>query len=149
MSVIAKNRKATFDYFIKDKLEAGLVLDGWEVKAIRAGKISLAEGYISIIKDEVWLVGCHISPLKQAGTHVSHDPLRPRKLLMRRNQISKWSDAIAQQGKTCVPLSMYWSEGKVKLEIGLAEGKKLHDKRATKQSSDLKREADHITKYAR
>lgn len=149
MSVIARNKKAGFDYFIKDKLEAGLVLHGWEVKAIRAGKISLVEGYVLIIKGEAWLVGCHISPLKQAGTHVSHDPVRARKLLMRRSQIEKWSDAIEQQGRTCVPLSMYWSEGKVKLEIGLAEGKKLYDKRATKQSSDLKREADRVTKYAR
>lgn len=149
MSNIARNRKASFDYFITDKLEAGLVLEGWEVKALRAGKISLVEGYISIKKGEAWLHGCHISPLKQAGTHVDHDPVRSRKLLMSRRELDKWIVAIEMQGRTCVPLSMYWKESKVKLEIGLAEGKKKQDKRASEQSKDMKREADRVMKRAR
>lgn len=136
--VIAQNRKAWHDYFIEQKFEAGLALQGWEVKSLRAGRAQLKEGYVMIEHGEVFLVGTHISPLTQASTHTPANPTRARKLLLHAEEIEKLIGAVERKGYALIPLQLYWKHGKAKIEIALARGKKAHDKR-----EDLKkRESD-------
>jgi len=135
---IAQNRKAWHDYFIEDKYEAGLALQGWEVKCLRAGRAQLKEGYVVIDRNEAYLVGAHFSPLTSTSTHVEANPVRPRKLLLHREELSKLVGATERKGHTLIPLRLYWKRGKAKLEVGLARGKQAHDKR----DSIKKRESD-------
>src|SRR5262249_26057238 len=133
---IALNRRARHDYHIDERYEAGLALTGWEVKALRAGRGQLAEGYVLIKGDEAVLLGSHITPLNSASTHVIADPTRTRKLLLNRRELDHLVGAVERKGHTVVPLAMYWKQGRAKLEIGLARGKKEHDKRATEKDRD-------------
>jgi SsrA-binding protein len=137
---IALNRRARYDYFIEERYEAGLALMGWEVKALRAGKLQLNEGYVIVRGDEAWLVGAHITPLNSASTHVLADPTRTRKLLLKRREIDHLVGAVERKGHTLIPLAMYWKNGRAKLEIGLGRGKKSHDKRAAEKDRDWQRE---------
>jgi SsrA-binding protein len=137
---IALNRRARHDYHIEERYEAGLALAGWEVKALRAGRVQLAEGYVLIKGDEAYLIGSHITPLNSASTHVVADPTRTRKLLLNRRELDHLVGAVERKGHTVVPLAMYWKQGRAKLEIGLARGKKEHDKRATEKDRDWQRE---------
>ncbi|SAL43424.1 SsrA-binding protein SmpB [Caballeronia telluris] len=143
MSII-DNRKAFFDYFIEDRYEAGLVLEGWEVKAIRAGRTQIKEGYVIIRDGELYLIGAHISPLPEASTHIHPDPVRTRKLLLHKEEISKLISKVEQRGHTLVPLNLHYKGGRVKCEIGLAKGKKMHDKRETEKKRDWEREKARI-----
>lgn len=145
-SRIAVNRKARHDFFIEENLEAGLVLEGWEVKALRAGRASLTEAY-AILKDgEAFLLGAHISPLPSASTHIKTDPIRTRKLLLSRREIDRLVGAVERRGYTLVPLSLYWQRGRAKLDLGLAKGKKQHDKRSTDKDRDWRRQKERIMK---
>ena len=146
---IANNRKAFHDYYIEEQIQAGLVLEGWEVKAIRAGRVQLKESYIYWKKDAFYLVGCHITALPTASTHVRPDPVRPRKLLLNQREINKLIGKTERAGYTIVPLNMHFHRGKIKAEIGLAKGKKLHDKRESSKESDWKREKQRLMKHAR
>lgn len=146
---IANNRKAFHDYFIEEQLQAGLVLQGWEVKAIRAGRVQLKESYIYWKQDAFYLVGCHITALLTASTHVKPDPLRPRKLLLNKREIRRLIGKTVRSGYTIVPLNLHLHRGKIKMEIGLAKGKKLHDKRASSKDADWKREKQRLMKNAR
>lgn len=137
---IVENKKAFHDYFIEEKLEAGLVLEGWEVKAIRAGRVQLKEAYVIVKNGEVWLLGCHISPLSTASTHVKHDPVRTRKLLLHEREIAKLIGKVERAGYALVPLDLHFSKGRIKLTIGLAKGKKQYDKRATEKEREWQRE---------
>lgn len=137
---IAQNRKAWHDYFIEEKYEAGLALEGWEVKSLRAGRAQLKEGYVVLDRGEAFLVGAHISPLASASTHVRPDPTRARKLLLHHEQIQKLIGAVERRGYTLIPLSLYWKNGRAKLEIGLARGKQKHDKRADIRKRETERE---------
>lgn len=137
---IATNRKARHDYFIEETFEAGLVLEGWEVKSLREGRIQLDQGYVMIRNVEIWLIGALITPLQTVSTHYEPDPQRTRKLLLSKREISKLIGHVERKGYTLVPLSLYWKNNRVKLEIGLAKGKKLHDKRATEKERDWQRE---------
>jgi SsrA-binding protein len=143
---IAVNRKARHDYFIEERQEAGLVLQGWEVKALRAGRLQLKEGYVLMKDGEAWLFGAHISPLPTTSTHVIADPTRSRKLLLHRRQIDALLGAVERKGYALVPLSVYWKAGKAKVEIGLARGKKQHDKRADERDRDWQREKSRVMK---
>ena len=145
-STIALNKKARFDYFIEATYEAGLALQGWEVKSIRDGRVQLKEGYVTIKHNEAWLLGVHISALPSASTHITTDPLRSRKLLLHRRELDRLIGAIDRQGYTLVPTAMYWSRGRAKLEIGLAKGKKQHDKRASIKAKDWEREKHRVLK---
>ena len=145
-STIALNKKARFDYFIEDTFEAGLALQGWEVKSLREGRVQLKESYVIIQNNESWLLGAHISPLASASTHIQPDPTRTRKLLLHRRELDKLIGAIDRQGYTVVPTAMYWKKGKAKLEIGLAKGKKQHDKRASLKARDWEREKHRVLK---
>ena len=122
-SVIALNKRARHEYFIEQNFEAGLALQGWEVKSLRAGKAQITEGYVLVKNGEAWLIGAHIAPLKTTSTHVVADPTRTRKLLLHRRELDSLVGAVERKGHTVVPLKLYWSKGKVKLEIGLAKGK--------------------------
>lgn len=146
---IAVNRRARHDYFIEERLEAGVMLKGWEVKSLRAGRLQLAEAYVLLKDDEAWLFGAHVSPLPTASTHVLPDPIRSRKLLLHRRQIDALVGAVERKGRTIVPLAMYWKNGRAKLEIGLAKGKKEHDKRADKRDRDWEREKARVMKGRR
>jgi len=143
---IALNKKARHDYFVEDTFEAGLALEGWEVKALRAGRGQLTESYVHLRNGEAWLLGAHISPLSTASTHIKPDPTRTRKLLMHRLELDRLIGAVDRKGYTLVPLNLHWSKGRVKLEIGLAKGKKQHDKRATEKDRDWKRQKSRILK---
>ena len=143
---IAENRKARHDYFIEDRYEAGLALEGWEVKSLRAGRAQLKESYVYVRNGEAWLFGAHFSPLTSTSTHVHADPTRTRKLLLHRNQLDHLVGAVERRGYTIVPLLLYWKNGRAKLEIGLAKGKKQHDKRATDKSRDWEREKARLLK---
>jgi SsrA-binding protein len=145
-ATIAKNRKAFHDYFIEDRFEAGLALEGWEVKSLREGRAQLKEGYVIVRNGEVFLFGAHFSPLASASTHVNPDPTRMRKLLLNRQEISKLIGAVERKGYTMVPLSLYWKRGRAKLEIGLAKGKAKADKRATIKDRERAREAERALK---
>ena len=127
---IALNKRARHEYFIEENLEAGMSLQGWEVKALRAGKAQITEGYVIVKNGEAWLIGAHITPLKTTSTHVIADPTRTRKLLLHRRELDRLIGAVERKGHTIVPLKLYWKHGKVKLEIGLAKGKQAHDRRA-------------------
>jgi SsrA-binding protein len=143
---VAVNRKARHDYFIEERYEAGLALQGWEVKALRAGRLQLKEGYVLMKDGEAWLFGAHISPLPTTSTHVIADPTRSRKVLLHRRQIDALLGAVERKGYALVPLSVYWENGKAKLEIGLARGKKQHDKRADERDRDWQREKSRMLK---
>ncbi len=143
---IIVNKKATHDYFISTRYEAGLVLEGWEVKSLRAGRIQLKESYVFVKAGEVWLFGAHISPLLSASSHIHPDPTRTRKLLLHPKEISQLIGAVERKGFTLVPLSMYWKHKRVKIEIGLGKGKKLYDKRATEKERDWNREKHRVLK---
>ena len=138
--LIAENRKARFDYFIEDRFEAGLALQGWEVKAMRAGRAQLAEAYVYVRNEEAFLIGAHISPLKTTSTHVVADPARTRKLLLHRSELARLIGSVERKGYTLVPLDLHWKGGRAKLEMGLAKGKKQHDKRATEKERDWQRD---------
>ncbi len=146
-ALIAVNKKARHDYFIEETLEAGLALQGWEVKSLREKRVQLKEAYVLIKDGEAWLFGAHISPLPTVSTHYVADPLRTRKLLLHRREIDRLTGAVERRGYTLVPLSLYWKHGRVKLEIGLAKGKKLHDKRAAQKERDWRREQQRILKH--
>lgn len=141
---IAQNKKAFFDYFIEEKYEAGVVLEGWEVKAIRDNRINIKEAYVIIQRGEVYLIGCHITPLGMASTHIRPDAIRTRKLLLHAEEISKLIGKVERAGYTLVPLDMHFSKGRVKVMIGLAKGKKQHDKRDTEKARDWEREKGRI-----
>ncbi|MBC7625587.1 MAG: SsrA-binding protein SmpB [Aeromicrobium sp.] len=143
---IAENKKAFFDYFIEERYEAGLVLEGWEVKAIRAGRAQLKEGYVVLQRGAFFLIGSHISALPEASTHITPDPVRSRKLLLREEEIKKLIGKVEQRGYTVVPLNLHYKGGLIKLEIGLAKGKKQHDKRDADKARDEKREAQQAMK---
>jgi SsrA-binding protein len=145
-STIALNKRARYEYFIEEHFEAGMVLQGWEVKSMRAGKAQITEGYVLIKDGEAWLIGAHISPLRTTSTHVIADPTRTRKLLLNRRELDRLVGAVERKGHTVVPLKLYWSKGKAKLEIGLAKGKQSHDKRATEKDRDWQREKSRLMK---
>ena len=145
---IVDNKKAFFDYFIEERHEAGLVLEGWEVKAIRAGRSQIKEAYVVVRDAQIYLIGAHISPLLSASTHIHPDPLRTRKLLLHAEEIKKLIGKVEQRGYTLVPLNLHYTKGRVKIEIGLAKGKKLHDKRDTEKKRDWQREKAQIMKTA-
>lgn len=137
---IVDNKKAFHDYFIEERYEAGVVLEGWEVKAIRAGRVQLKEAYVVVKNGEVWLLGCHISPLPTASTHIKPDPVRTRKLLLHAEEIKRLIGKVERAGYTLVPLNLHYAKGRIKVEIGLAKGKKLHDKRAAEKEREWQRE---------
>ncbi|AOX99652.1 SsrA-binding protein SmpB [Jeongeupia sp. USM3] len=141
---IVDNRKAFHDYFIEERYEAGLVLEGWEVKSVRAGRVQLKESYVSYIKGDFWLLGAHISPLSTASTHVLPDPTRIRKLLLKASEIEKLSVKVERAGYTVAALNMHFTRGRIKLEIGLAKGKKQHDKRETEKEREWLREKQRL-----
>ena len=145
-NVIAVNRKARHDYFIEDTFEAGLVLEGWEVKSLRAGSAQLTESYVYIRGAEAWLIGAHFSPLKTASTHVKPDPTRSRKLLLHRQELDRLIGAVERKGYALVPLDLHWHKGRAKLKIGMAKGKKQHDKRAASKDRDWQRQKARILK---
>ena len=141
---IVENRKALHDYFIEERFEAGLALEGWEVKAVRAGRAQLKEAYVVVRNGEIYLIGSHIAPLTAASTHVSPDPTRTRKLLLHAKEISRLIGSVERFGYALVPLDMHYSRGRVKLEIGLAKGKKQHDKRAAEKDREWRREQQRL-----
>ncbi len=143
---IAENRKALHDYSIEERFEAGLVLEGWEVKAIRAGRAQLKEGYVIVRNGELFLIGAHITALPEASTHVKPDPVRTRKLLMHSAEIDKLIGKVERAGYTLVPLDLHYTRGRVKLQIGLAKGKKQYDKRATEKEREWQREKQRLLK---
>jgi len=147
MSII-DNRKAFFDYFVEERYEAGLVLEGWEVKALRAGRAQIKGDYVVIKNGELFLIGTHISPLPEASKFANLDPVRTRKLLLHRDQIDKLIGKVEQRGHTLVPLNFHYKDGRVKCEIGLAKGKKLHDKRETEKKRDWERERGRLMRTA-
>ncbi len=146
--IIAINRQARHDYFIEATFEAGLVLEGWEVKSLRAGRVSLKESYVLLKDGEAWLFGAHISPLPSASTHVNPDPIRTRKLLLHKQELNRLIGQVERRGYTLIPLRLYWKNHRVKLEIGLAKGKKLYDKRAAEKERDWQREKQRLLKLA-
>jgi SsrA-binding protein len=145
-NTIAQNKKARFDFFIEESFEGGLALQGWEVKSMRAGKAQLTESYVILRDGQAWLLGAHVTPLPTASTHVQTDPTRTRKLLLHRNEIDRLTGLVERRGYTLVALELYWKNGKAKLAIGLAKGKKQHDKRAAEKNRDWDREQARITK---
>ena len=146
-NVIARNKRATFDYQLMESFEAGVALEGWEVKSLRAGRAQLTESYVTIRNGEAYLVGAHFSPLLSASTHVQADPTRSRKLLMHRAELDRLIGAVERKGYALVPLDLHWRKGRVKLEIGLARGKKQHDKRASSKDRDWARQKERILKH--
>ena len=145
-SRIADNKKAAYNYFFEEKFEAGMVLQGWEVKALREGKVQLTDGYVVIKGGELYVIGCQINPLKTASTHVNPDAVRTKKLLMHRDEIRRLVGKVEQKGYTLVPLNLHWKAGKVKCEIALAKGKAEHDKRDTIKEREGKREVERAMK---
>jgi len=146
-ATIALNKKARFDFFIEQRFEAGLVLQGWEVKSLRAGRVQLTESHIIIKHGEAWLLGAMITPLQTASTHIHPDATRTRKLLMHRHELAKLIGQVERKGYTLVATAMYWKRGRAKLEVGLAKGKKQHDKRALIKERDFKRDQQRGLKY--
>ena len=141
---IAENKKAFHDFFIEERFEAGLVLEGWEVKSIRAGRVQLKEAYVIVNNAALWLIGSHISPLPEASTHINPDPVRTRKLLMHSEEIHKLVGKVERAGYTLVPLNLHYAKGRIKLDIGLAKGKKQHDKREAEKDRDWQREKQRL-----
>ncbi|HHU94044.1 MAG TPA: SsrA-binding protein SmpB [Alcaligenaceae bacterium] len=144
---IVENRKARHDYFIEERYEAGLVLQGWEVKAIRSGRVQLAESYIVIRDGELWVIGMHISPLATTSTHITAEATRTRKLLLKAEEISKLIGRVEQRGYTLIPLNLHYSRSRIKMDIGLGKGKKHHDKRDTSRDRDWQREQERWMKH--
>jgi SsrA-binding protein len=147
--LIAENRKARFDYFIEERYEAGLVLQGWEVKSMRAGRAQLKEAYVYLKGGAAYLFGAHLSPLASSSTHVVADPIRTRKLLLNKKELDDLAGSVEQDGYTLVPLELYWKAGRAKLQIGLAKGKKQHDKRAVEKDRDWQRDKHRLMKIRR
>lgn len=145
--LIVDNRLARHEYFIEERYEAGLVLQGWEVKSLRAGRAQLKEAYVFVKNGEAFLFGAHISALPTASTHIIPDPIRTRKLLLNRAELDGLVGAVERRGYTLVPLELYWKNGRAKLRIGLAKGKKEHDKRATEKDRDWQREKSRLMKH--
>ena len=145
---IALNKRARHDYHIEQRFEAGLVLEGWEVKSLRAGKVQLVDSYVLLRNGEAWLLGATITPLTSASTHVVADPQRTRKLLLHARELAQIFAATQQKGYACIATALYWKGNKVKCEIGLAKGKKQHDKRATERERDWQRQKQRILKQA-
>lgn len=145
-SQIAVNRRAKHDYFIEHTFEAGLALEGWEVKSLREGRSQITEAYVNLRKGEAWLVGAHFAPLISASTHIKTDPTRARKLLLNRYELDRLIGAVERKGYALVPLNLHWSKGRAKLDIGLGKGKKQHDKRADKKDQDWQRQKARILK---
>jgi SsrA-binding protein len=143
---IAVNKRARFEYHIEERLEAGIALEGWEVKALRAGRVQFADSYVLLKDNEAFLFGCLINPLPTASTHISPDPTRTRRLLLHRREINRLTGLVDRKGQTVVPTSMYFSKGKVKVEIGIATGKKQHDKRKVTKDRDWERQKARIMK---
>jgi len=146
---IVENKKAFHDYFIEERFEAGLALQGWEVKAIRAGRAQIKEGYVIVSNGEIFLIGCHISPLPAASTHLLPDPTRTRKLLLHAREIDRLTGSVERSGYTLVPLNLHYKGGRIKLEVGLAKGKKQHDKREAKKEQEWQREKGRLLKQTR
>jgi SsrA-binding protein len=146
---IAENRKAFHDYFIEERHEAGIALEGWEAKAIRAGRANLKESYVIVRSDEFYLIGAHISPLPTASTHIDPDPVRTRKLLLHAEEISKLAGKVDRAGYTLVPLNLHYKNGRIKLEIGLARGKKQYDKREATKEREWEREKQRLLRAKR
>ena len=146
---IVDNKKAFHDYFVEERYEAGMALEGWEVKAIRAGRAQLKEAYVIIRNAEIFLFGAHISPLPTASTHVHPDPVRTRKLLLKAEEIKRLIGKVERSGYTLVPLNLHYQRGRIKCEIGLAKGKKQHDKRDTERERDAQREISRVMKQNR
>ena len=144
---IARNKKAAYNYFIDERFEAGLALKGWEVKSLRAGKAQLSEAYVTLRGGEAWLFGAHVTPLSSASSHVDADPARTRKLLMHRREIDRLTGLVERRGFTLVPLELYWKQGRAKLAIGLAKGKRKQDKRAAEKDRDWARDKARILKH--
>ena len=145
-STIIVNKKARFEYFIEDEFEAGLVLEGWEVKSLRAGKVNLSDAHVIVKNGEAWLLGAQIQPLPTASTHIHPEPDRTRKLLLNRRELGQLIGSIERQGYTLIPLSLYWKKNKIKVKIALAKGKKMHDKRATIKDRDWERDRSRVMK---
>ena len=143
---ITVNKKAFHDFFVEEKFEAGIALQGWEVKAIRAGRMNIKESYVIIKNGEIFLIGMHITPLATASTHIVADPTRTRKLLLHNREIMKLIGKVERAGYTLVPIDLHFTRGRIKLEVGLAKGKKMHDKRGDEQEKDAKREAQRAMK---
>jgi len=141
---IVHNRKATHDYFIEERYEAGLALDGWEVKSIRAGRAQIADGYVIVKGGELFLIGAHVSPLPTVSTHFIPDPTRSRKLLLHAEEIKRLIGKVEQRGYTLVPLDLHYKKGRIKLEVGLGRGKQQHDKRADKRDKEWNREKQRL-----
>lgn len=147
-NVIAVNRRARHDYFIEERLEAGLALQGWEVRSLRSGRAQVAEAYVVLKGGEAWLIGAHIPPLPSASTHIVPDPTRTRRLLLHRHEIDRLIGATERRGYTVVPLQLYWKRGRAKLEIGLAKGKRKHDKREAEKQKDWEREKQRLVRHS-
>ena len=145
-NTIARNKKARFEYYVEDKFEAGLALEGWEVKSLRAGKVQINESYILLKDREAFLFGALITPLPTASTHVRADPQRTRKLLLNRAEINRLTGAVERQGYTVIPLTMYWKNSRAKLAIGVAKGKKTHDKRQAERDRDWQLQKERLLK---
>ena len=143
-NTIARNQKAFHDFFIEERFEAGIVLEGWEVKSLRDGRLQLRDSHVIISHGEAFLLGAHISPLLTASTHITPDPTRTRKLLLNRTELNKLIGAVERKGYTIVPLSMFWKRGLAKVDIGLAKGKQQHDKRSTEKDRDWQRQKQRI-----
>ena len=143
---IAVNKRARFEYEIEERMEAGIALEGWEVKALREGRVQFADSYVLLKDNEAFLFGCQVNPLPTASTHVKPDPTRTRKLLLNRREIDHLVGAVDRKGYTVVPTAMYWSRGRAKVEIGLAKGKREHDKRRTEKDRDWERQKGRIMK---
>jgi SsrA-binding protein len=144
---IVENRKAFHDYFVEDRYEAGLVLEGWEVKAVRAGRAQISEAYVIVDKGALWLIGSHISALPTASTHVNPDPTRTRKLLLNAEEIRRLIGKVEQRGYTLVPLDLHFAKGRIKLQIALARGKLKHDKRASEREKEWQREKTRLLRH--
>ncbi len=146
-NVVAVNRRAGYEFFIEERMEAGLALQGWEVKSLRAKRVNLTESHVLIRRGEAWLIGCNITPLATASTHVRPDATRTRKLLLHRREISRLAGAVDRSGYAVIPLKLYWKRGRAKLEIGLGKGKKQHDKRQEKKERDWQRQRERLLKH--
>jgi SsrA-binding protein len=144
--VIAVNRKARHDYFIEDKLEAGLALEGWEAKSLRTGSAQITESYVQLRNGEAWLIGAHFTPAKTTASHLKADPTRSRKLLIQRYELDRLIGAVERKGMALVALDLHWTKGRAKLEVGIAKGKKQHDKRAADKDRDWQRQKERILK---
>ena len=141
---IVQNKKAFHDYFVEERFEAGIALEGWEVKAIRAGRVQIKEAYVIVNNGEIFLIGCHISPLPAASTHFTPDPVRTRKLLLHAREISRLIGSVERAGYALLPLDMHYKDGRIKVEIGLAKGKKQYDKRRDEKEKDWRREQQRL-----